>query len=103
MNGPADDIIDSIPANGIDQEIMVAASLDGLDPGSDRVGMKDETARGFADAPPAHSHELQDGQALGGGIIRPAVRRHSGALAAKNADLAPEQFDIAMGMIALDD
>jgi hypothetical protein len=64
--------------------------------------MQDEAFRRLPNAPSSQSPQLQDGQALGGRVVRPPMRRETSALRPEDLQLPAEQVHLRGLLIPLD-
>jgi len=102
LRRPAYGVIHAIPDDGPGQQARLAAALDGFNPCAERIFVDHEPLGGVFDIPVPQSHDLQNGQPLGGAVIGPLLWQHVLPPRAENIQFPPEQVGFSNFMIPLD-
>ena len=102
LRRPAYGVIHAIPDDGPGQQARLAAALDGFNPCAERIFVDHEPLGGVFDIPVPQSHDLQNGQPLGGAVIGPLLWRHVLPPGTENFQFSTQQFRFRNFMIPLD-
>ncbi len=100
VNGPSKGVVDAIPGRCAEEVGAMDASLGGVNPDSDGVGMQHKSLRRLLNAPAAQASDEQNLGPLAGMEIRPFSRVHGLALRAEDIALALCQGQIVRSVIA---